>query len=47
MLLIVKIFRCMTSLSIRNQFLCESIDNDVIHRKIFIISNILVFFYIF
>ena len=47
MLLIVKIFRCITSLSIRKQFLCESIDNDVIRRKIFTISNSLVIFYIF
>ena len=46
MLLIVKIFPCIT-LSIRKQFLCESIDNDVIHRKVFTISNILVTFYIF
>ena len=37
MLLIVKIFQCIT-LSIRKQFLFESIDNDVIHRKIFTIS---------
>ena len=29
MLLMVKIFHCITSLSIRKQFLCESIDNDV------------------
>ena len=47
MLLIVKIFPCITSLSIRKQFLCESVDNDVIHRKVFTISNILVTFYIF
>ena len=31
MLLIVKIFGYITSLSIRKQFLYESIDNDVIH----------------
>ena len=47
MLLIVKIFRCITSLSIRKQFLCENIDNDVIRRKTFTISNNLVIFYIF
>ena len=47
MLLIVKIFQFITSLSIRKQFLRESIDNDVIYRKIFTISNILVIFYIF
>ena len=47
MLLIVKIFRCITSVSIRKQFLCGSIDNDVVHQKIFTINNILAIFMFF
>ena len=47
MLLLVKIFQCITSVSIRKQFLCESIDNDVVHQKIFTINNILAIFMFF
>ena len=47
MLLIVKIFRCITSVSIIKQFLCESIDNDVVHQKISTVNNILAIFMFF
>ena len=45
MLLIVNIFRCITSVSIRKQFLCESIDNDVVHQKIFTINILAIFMF--